>query len=367
MIVKNSGARLSSIVGIGEKIKELSAKNGKEYLFLNRGINSVCNIDLREVVKSIDFNSDTLQTYPPGKGRKPLRDAINQEYFNGKTNSENIFITGGGMAGLDLVFQTLNINSVLMPQYHWGSYNHILKIRGINGKYYDSLKELAKIAGNIKDSAVIIGDPGNPLGEKQPDTTILEIIATLNDFNIPVIFDSPYRRVFYDNYDKFYEILLAFDNTIIVESFSKSIGLSGQRIGFIHTVNQEFKNEVEIRLMYATNGINAFSQILVEKLLITPEGKRAVSDFKKITVANIEKNMHFLKEKKLLAEQFYNSNLPVGIFAIVNKSEEDLLDKEIGSVSLAYFTKVNKEEAAKFSRICVSMPHEKFKAFLGKL
>lgn len=367
MKINTSGAKLSSIVGIGEKIKKLSLENGKEYLYLNRGINSVCNIDLNDVVKTIDFNSDAMQVYPPGKGRKPLRDAISEEYFRGKANPENIFITGGGMAGLDLVFQTLQVKTFLMPVYHWGSYNHILKIRKREGEYYENLKDLPEILNQNQDVAVVIGDPGNPLGEKQTDTLILETIATLNDMGIPVIFDSPYRRVFYDNSDKLHEILLSFENTIIVESFSKSVGLSGQRIGFVYSGNEDFNREFEIRLMYASNGINAFSQILIEKLLTTHEGKIAVDKFKQTTREHIKRNIEFLKENNLLAGEFYKESLPVGIFAVVNRSEEQLLEKQIGSVSLAYFTKKDKEYASGFARICVSMPHEKFRFLLSKL
>lgn len=367
MQINVSGAKLSAIVGIGEKIKKLSAQNGKEYLFLNRGINSVCHIDLREVVKTIDFNSNDMQVYPPGKGRKSFRDAINTEYFNGKSDPENISVTGGGMAGLDLVIQTLNVKSVLMPHYHWGSYNHILNIRSVPGEYYENFEELLASPENLKDSAVIIGDPGNPIGDKQSDTSILEVIATLNDLDVPVIFDSPYRRIFYDSSDKLYEILVSFENTIIVESFSKSVGLSGQRLGFIHSTNLDFNRELEIRLLYATNGINAFSQILVEKLLTTPEGKKAVSDFKETTREHIEKNINFLKEKNLLANEFYKLSPPVGIFVVVNKSEDELLENQIGSVSLSYFTKINKEEAGRYARICVSMPHEKFKLFMNNV
>ncbi len=367
MKINISEAKLSSIVGIGEKIKRLSAENGKEYLYLNRGINSVCNINLSEVIKSIDFNSDEIQVYPPGNGRKPLREAINREYFGGKADAENLFITGGGMAGLDLVFQTLDVKTFLMPVYHWGSYNHILKIRNREGEYYENLKDLVEIVSQKKDVSVVIGDPGNPLGEKQTDTLILETIAALNDMDIPVVFDSPYRRVFYDNSDKLYEILLSFENTIIVESFSKSVGLSGQRIGFVYSGNKNFNKEFEIRLMYASNGINAFSQILMEKMLTTPEGKKAIEKFRQTTREHIEKNILFLIKKKLLADEFYNKSTPVGIFAVVNKSEEQLLEKQIGSVSLAYFTKRDKKYASNYSRICVSIPHTKFIEFIEKV
>ena len=68
MKINKSGAVLSRIVQIGETLKELSRENGKEYLPLNRGVNQVVNIDLTEVVKSIDFNSPDIQVYPHGAG-----------------------------------------------------------------------------------------------------------------------------------------------------------------------------------------------------------------------------------------------------------------------------------------------------------
>ena len=68
MKINKSGAALSRIVQIGETLKELSQKSGKEYLPLNRGVNQVVNIDLTEVVKSINFNSPEIQVYPHGAG-----------------------------------------------------------------------------------------------------------------------------------------------------------------------------------------------------------------------------------------------------------------------------------------------------------
>ena len=78
MKINKSGAVLSRIVQIGETLKELSRKNGKEYLPLNRGVNQVVNIDLGDVVKSINFNSPEIQVYPHGAGRPELRAAIKE-------------------------------------------------------------------------------------------------------------------------------------------------------------------------------------------------------------------------------------------------------------------------------------------------
>ena len=119
--------------------------------------------------------------------------------------------------------------------------------------------------------------------------------------------------------------------------------------------------------MFATNGINAFAQILVHKLLTSPEGIKAANEFKKKTVNDIQLNIKYLEENNILAKQFYEDTKPIGIFVIVNKSEKELLDNYIGSVSLSYFTRTQKEEANKYARICVSVPYEQFKKFFDRI
>lgn len=367
MKINRSGAKFSKIVGIGQKIKELSRKNGKEYLFLNQGVNAVCNIDLSEVIGNIDFNDDTIQVYPPIPGFTKLKEAINDIYFGKKSIADNIIITSGGMNALDLVFQSVNVKDIYLPVFYWGAYIHIMTIRGITNYNYERFEDLLENTEDLKDSAVIICDPNNPVGDKLPDNKVLDLVEKLNANGTIVIFDSPYRRVFYDDDDDFYQELLQFENVIIVESFSKSIGLSGQRIGFVHTRNSELMDELRIRLLYASNGVNAFSQQLVYQLLTSREGKKAIDDFREKTRTDIAENIKYLKETGLLTKEFYLHSDPIGIFVIVNKSEEELLDNYIGSVSLGFFTKIDKEKMKKFARICVSVPHEKFVRFFKPL
>lgn len=367
MNINRSGAKFSKIVSIGQKIKELSSKNGKEYLYLNRGVNAVCNIDLTRVIKQIDFNDDNIQVYPPIPGFSKLREAINDVYFGKKTYSDNIIITSGGMNALDLVFQSLNLENVHLPAFYWGAYVQVMTIRGIRNFNYEKFEDLHDKIKDLRNSAVIICDPNNPVGDKFSDDKMLELIEKLNNEGVTVIFDSPYRRVFYNDDDDFYQKLLHFDNVIIVESFSKSVGLSGQRVGFVHTNNQELTDELKIRLLYASNGVNAFSQQLIYKLLTSKEGKSAVNNFRKQTRGDIVKNIKYLERTGLLAKEFYLNTDPVGIFVIVNKSEEELLENYIGSVSLQFFTRIDKDKAKKYSRICVSVPHNKFIQFFEPL
>ncbi len=129
MKIIESGAQYSKITAIGEKVKKLEQDSGDKYLYLNQGVNSVVPINLGEVVKSIDFNSRGVQVYAPIQGRLNLKKTINQEYFSCKSDPDNILISNGGMSGLDLVFQTIDVEKVFVPVYFWGSYFNILKIR----------------------------------------------------------------------------------------------------------------------------------------------------------------------------------------------------------------------------------------------
>lgn len=367
MKVRQSGAALSKIVQIGEKLKQLTAATGQQYLPLNRGVNAVVNIDLTEVVKGIDFNSPEIQVYPPGPGFPALRDAINEEYFCGKSAKENILVTAGGMNALDLIVQTVDIKRLYLPIYYWGCYFHMLTVRGVGNAEYTAQSELYDRIEELRGSAVLICDPGNPLGEKYDDEEQFQLIKTLNDEGIVVFFDSPYRRIFHDKTDTYYARIKELKNVIISESFSKSVGLSGQRLGFIHSTDSELMKELEIRLMYCTNGVNAFAQQLILALLTTPEGIKAASDFKAATARDIALNIDYLKTRGLLAEQYYHTSTPKGIFCVVNLTEEELLQHFIGSVSLSFFTKSQKAVAEKFARICVSAPHAKFVSYFDRL
>ncbi|MEN8186897.1 MAG: pyridoxal phosphate-dependent aminotransferase [Bacteroidota bacterium] len=363
MKTKHSGARFSAIVGIGEKLTRLEEETGEKYLRLNRGLPSVTNIDLSEVIPLIDFNSPKVKVYPANSGLPELRSAINKYYFQEKTSDDNIFITAGGMNALDLVFKTLDVEKVYLPEFFWGAYGHIAKINKVESDSYLTFDEVRNNIEKYKGSGILICDPNNPIGDKYDDEMLLDFVEELNANDIAIIWDSPYRKIFFGEDDDFYAKLSKFENVIIVESFSKSVGLSGQRLGFVHTINKEFNTELNINILYVTNGINAFAQVLVEKILTSPEGQAAAKEFRRKTIEDMNKNIELLRNENLLAEEFYKESTPVGIFVVVNKSEDELLESKIGSVGLSFFTKVSKEYGQKYSRICIAVPHEEFKQY----
>ncbi|MBR7112959.1 MAG: pyridoxal phosphate-dependent aminotransferase [Firmicutes bacterium] len=89
-----------------------------------------------------------------------------------------------------------------------------------------------------KTKAVIINSPNNPSGVVYPEWVIKGIAGVLTEkqaeygHDIVLVSDEPYRELVYGNVEVPY-ILNYYDNSIVCYSFSKSLSLPGERIGFI--------------------------------------------------------------------------------------------------------------------------------------
>jgi len=371
MHINNTGVSFSSIVGIGQKVIKEEQKTNTTYLKLNRGVNAVCEIDLTQVSKTIDFNSRELQVYAPNLGLEKLRKSILNEYFPGNDNRDynNICITPGGMSSLDIILQTLNIDNVIFPKFYWGSYSKIATIRHKNFSFYDNILNL-DLSDLNSNTCIFVCDPLNPTGEKIPDEKLLFKLQQINDTGCVIVFDSPYRKLFEDTEYIKHDIvsqLSKLNNVIIAESFSKWIGLSGIRLGFIWSINDDFNKELNIRMLYQYNGVSTIPQLLVNELLTTKEGKIAIHNFRKTTTENIKQNILYLKENNLLVNEIYNDAVPIGIFAVINLTEDFLFKNKIGAVGMDKFVHYDKDYWSAYSRICVSVPSNMFKEYFDKI
>lgn len=162
-------------------------------------------------------------------------------------SSENIVMTVGAAGGLNVVLKAL-LNPgeeviVFAPyfvEYNFYTDNHGGKTVVVPSDTSTFEPDLNALEESItsKTKAMIINTPNNPTGvvyseEKLKD--IAEIIARKEkEYNttIFVISDQPYSEILYDDV-KLPSILAIFNNSIIVNSFSKSLGLAGERIGYI--------------------------------------------------------------------------------------------------------------------------------------
>lgn len=369
MKINPSKVTFSSIVGIGQKVTKAEKETGEEYLHLNRGVNAVTNIDLTEVVKNIDPNTKDYQVYAPNMGMEKLRRSIVAEYFPSQNtdNFTNVTIMPGGMPGLDLIIQTLNVDNIIFPKFYWGSYSKMATIRGKSFSFYDNLSDLTEEQLN-HNTCVFICDPNNPTGVKMDDRVLYQQIQRLNSAGVTVIFDSPYRKLFtYDMYVNVFDGIGGMDNVIVCESFSKSLGISGARLGFVWCNNKEFNAELNIRILYEFNGVCSISQLLVNELLTSNVGKTAVNNFRRKTTMDIFKNIEYLYDNGLLVKEIYGDDKPRGMFAIINMNEDFLFKNKIGAVGLDKFVHHDKDMYSSYSRICVSVPNDKFVKFFDRI
>lgn len=368
MNINKSKVTFSSIVGIGEKVKKASEDEAVKYLALNRGVNAVVNIDLTKAISRIDHNSSLYQTYSPNSGITSLKSSILNEYFPSiqfnKSAHDTITIMPGGMPGLDLIIQTLNIENLVFPKFYWGSYSKMADIRGKSYEYYDNILTI-DINNYNSNHCIFICDPNNPTGIKVDDHDLYYTIRKLSETGATIVFDCPYRKLFdFDDDMHIFDAISKLPNIIVCESFSKSLGVSGLRLGFIWCADKEFNKELAIRTLYQFNGVCTPSQLLVNELLTNCTSE--VRSFQRTTARNIVQNINYLTDRDLLATEVYGNDVPHGMFAIINITESELFKHKIGAVSLDKFT-ADKQKYSKYSRICLSVPSEEFKQFFDNV
>lgn len=197
----------------------------------------------------------SLHGYTSAQGdievRKEIAEDLNRRYQT--TYSENeIYMTCGAAASLCIVFRAL-VDSVkdeilaIAPYFteykvFVESTGATLKVVSADTTTFDlNIKELEKnITPNTK--GIIINSPNNPSGVIIPEKTLQSLAKLLNkkqkEYQHPIyiISDEPYREIVYDH-RVVPHIPSIYTNTIICYSYSKSLSLPGERIGYILVPN----------------------------------------------------------------------------------------------------------------------------------
>ena len=105
---------------------------------------------------------------------------------------------------------------------------------------------------NEKTRAVIVNSPNNPSGVVYTEETVKAICEVLKRKSaeygkvIYLIADEPYRELVYSGVDVPY-LMNYYDNTLVCYSYSKSLSLPGERIGYI-AVSPKMQDAVNIYL-----------------------------------------------------------------------------------------------------------------------
>lgn len=178
--------------------------------------------------------------------RRTVAESLN-ERFQTAFSPENIIMTVGAAGGLNVILKTL-VNpqeEVIVFAPYFGEYRSytsnvdgvLVEISPDTESFQPKLDEFAeKITPKTK--AVIVNTPNNPTGVVYSEETIREMARIMEEkqreygTEIYLISDEPYRELAFDGVEVPY-LTNYYKNTIVAYSYSKSLSLPGERIGYL--------------------------------------------------------------------------------------------------------------------------------------
>lgn len=244
----------SVIRAMFEEGKKMAAKYGAEnvYDFSIGNPNVPAPEAVREAIIDLVKNEDplVLHGYMSNSGYEDVRATVAKslnERFGTSFDENNIIMTVGAASGLNVIFKTLLDpgDEVITFAPYFGEYkNYVMNYDGVlieispnTVDFQPNLKEFTeKITAKTK--CVIVNSPNNPTGVVYSEDTIKKLADILDkkqkEFNtsIYIVSDEPYRELVYADIEVPY-ITRYYRNTIVGYSYSKSLSLPGERIGYL--------------------------------------------------------------------------------------------------------------------------------------
>lgn len=248
--VKNSSA-IRAMFEEGKRLTELyGAENVFDFSLGNPNV--AAPKEIGETILEILNQEESLMVhgYMNNSGYEDVRfavaDSLNQK-FGTAFSERNIIMTVGAAGGMNVILKSLlNPNDeVIVFAPFFGEYRAY--VTNYDGKliivppdtetFQPNLTEFEKLI-TVRTKAVIVNTPNNPSGVIYSEETIRRMSAILERkqkeyrTSIYLISDEPYRELVYDGaavpfITKYYK------NTIVGYSFSKSLSLPGERIGYL--------------------------------------------------------------------------------------------------------------------------------------
>ncbi|MFO7729104.1 MAG: pyridoxal phosphate-dependent aminotransferase [Desulfonatronovibrio sp.] len=228
--------------------------------------------------------------YMPNAGLPSARKAL-ATYLSGEQQvalePSDIIITCGAAGGLNALFRAVLEagDEVVCPapffvEYGFYAENFQGRLVPVKSKplTFELDLEAMEKAINSKTRVVLINSPNNPSGRiyrEQELKSLVEIIEKKNrEFGRPIflVVDEPYRFLTYDRITV-PPLMVMYDYTIVVSSFSKSLSIAGERVGYVAVNPKIPENQELLSGLTLTNRILGFvnapviGQILMEKAL----------------------------------------------------------------------------------------------------
>ena len=178
--------------------------------------------------------------------RQTVAESVNERFGTAFTG-ENIVMTVGAAGGLNVIFKTL-LNPgdeviAFAPYFgeyrsYTNNYDGVLVENSPNTENFQPKLEEFEEKITPKTKIVIVNTPNNPTGVVYSEETIQKMTEIMEakqkeyGTDIYLVSDEPYRELAYDGVEVPY-LTKYYNNTIIGYSYSKSLSLPGERIGYL--------------------------------------------------------------------------------------------------------------------------------------
>ena len=210
----------------------------------------------RSIHQLLDTESSIrIHGYTSGVGGDPLREAVAKnlsERFGVKARMENIFLSCGAAPALQAVMVALRTekSEIIGIAPYFMEYKAFAEANGSRfvpvpadlEKFQVNIPALAE-AVNENTQAVILNSPNNPSGAILTEETLRAVAELLTEraarygHPIYIIADEPYRELVYDG-AKVTFIPTIYKDTIVCYSWSKSLSMPGERIGYVYVPDE---------------------------------------------------------------------------------------------------------------------------------
>ncbi len=279
--------------------------------------------------RAIDERGPGQHTYMPNAGYYSTRDAVARNLsreYGVPISCDDVIMTCGAAGALNVIFKAIIdpgdevvVPSPYFPEYRFYIDNHagILKLAETNSDFSLNIETISQNI-NEKTKAVLINSPNNPTGQIYSEGSLRELghvltaASTKHNRIIYLISDEPYRKLVYDG-ASVPSILIIYKNSIVANSYSKTLSLAGERIGYL-VINPgaRFRDEL-ISAMILANRILGFvnAPALMQRIVRHIHSKHVDIEFYRIKRDLLCRN---------LLSYGYNLFVPKGAFYVFPRS-----------------------------------------------
>lgn len=192
--------------------------------------------------------------YTTHAGLVSLREKIAEQYPHLHLGTSDIVVTVGSQEAMTAAFLSIVDvgDDVLLPNPSFPAYEACVKISGGNPIYYrlpadnDFKFDISNFKSQLtpKTKAAVVISPSNPTGKIFSEGDLREIAEVLKGTGIFLISDEIYSDLYFN--EKPRSASEFYDRTVIVSGLSKSLSMTGWRLGWMATTQKEVAKAVHV-------------------------------------------------------------------------------------------------------------------------